>query len=71
MSKPKKPTPITLLLTDEQMRTLSFNVGNKYPFSCKDESQFYEAELISIWKVTIKDPKDIILLTDIPFQSEF
>ena len=69
--KQKKPTPITLLLTDEQMNTLSFNVGNKYPFSCKDESQFYETELISIWKVTIKDPKDIILLTDIPFQSEF
>ena len=70
--KPKKPKPITLLLTDEQMRTLSFNVGNKYPFSCKDESQFYEVvELISIWKVKIKDPKDIVLLTDIPFQSEF
>jgi len=69
--KPKKPKPITLLLTDEQIRTLSHNVGSKYPFSCKDESQFYEAELISIWKVTIKDPKDIVLLTDIPFQSEF
>jgi len=69
--KQKKPTPITLYLTDEQIDTLSFNVGNKYPFSCKDKSQFYEAELIPIWKVTIKNPKDIVLLTDIPFQSEF
>ena len=70
--KRKKPTPITLLLTDEQMNTLASNVGNKYPFSCKDTSQFYEVvELISVWKVKIKNPKDIVLLTDIPFQSEF
>ena len=43
-----------VILTDRQMRKLAEMVEKKYPWTCRLNT-IYEAELISLWSVEIRD----------------
>ena len=59
-----KATPKTIFLTDEQMRRFSKNAHERYPFIYRENS-VYDAELESMWRVTLSDERDIDLVPDL------